>query len=230
MSERLGRGGRRAPFAPADFPSYTAWESAADRAVHAAGLAVAAVAVGWLLTATWPSATLTQLAAVSVYCLGLIGTLSASALYNLAPPSRLKGVLRRADHAMIFVMIAGSYTPFTIIALRPQVGLPLCGVVWGLAAIGVALKFARPPRAGPLSLALYLGMGWLVLGVIRPLAAVLPGTILMLLLAGGVVYTLGAFVHAGARVPFHNAIWHAMVAIAAALHFAAVALLFPGLR
>ena len=223
MPDRTSQFGGRVPQAGPDFPSYTAAESAADRIVHLVGLAAAAVAIGWLLGRIVPGATIKQLVAVSIYCVGLVSMLAASAVYNLVSPSRLKAVLRRLDHSMIFVMIAGSYTPFTMGVLRPQLGIPLCAVVWGLAAIGIALKLLRPCRGELASLGLYLGMGWLVLGILHPLLTVLPGAVLLLLLVGGLIYSLGAFVHARARIPFHNALWHAMVVTAAALHFAAVA-------
>jgi hypothetical protein len=110
---------------------------------------------------------------------------------------------------MIFVMIAGSYIPFIIGVLRPQLGVPLCAIVWGLAAIGIALKLLCPYGGERAFLGLYLGMGWLVLGVLRPLLMVLPGPVLLLLLLGGLVYSLGALVHARDSMPFHNALWHA---------------------
>jgi len=211
-----------------DFHSYTAAEIAADRAVHVIGLAAATAAVGWLLGSIGPAATIKQIAAVSIYSFGLVGMLSVSALYNLAVPSRLKAVLRRLDHSMIFVMIAGSYTPFAISALSPQLGVPLCAVVWGLAAIGIGLKLACPFHFELVSLALYLGMGWLVLAVLRSMLAVLPRDTMLLLLVGGVIYSLGALLHARARMRFQNAIWHAMVVVAAGLHFAAVAQVSSG--
>lgn len=228
MPDRTLRAGWRLADARQNFPSYTAAESTVDRIVHLVGLAAAAAAIGWLFSRIAPAATGRQIAAASIYCFGLFGMLSASALYNLARPGRLKAVLRRLDHAMIFVMIAGSYTPFAMEALRPQVGVPLCAVVWGIAAIGVGLKLAGRHRTPFASLALYLGMGWLGLGVLPALIAALPGAILLLLLVGGLIYSLGALVHARAGMPFHNAIWHAMVVAAAALHFAAVAQLPSG--
>jgi hemolysin III len=222
--------GRRVAHAYSDFPNYTAAESAADRIIHLVGLAAAAAAIGWLLVHIVHRATINQLVADLIYCLGLVGMLAASAIYNLVGPSRLKAMLRRVDHAMIFVMIAGSYTPFTMGVLRPQLGVPLCVLVWGLAASGIALSLLCPYRDERVSLGLYLGMGWLVLSILRPLVAVLPGGVLLLLLVGGLIYSLGAFVHARARLPFHNALWHAMVVVAAALHFAAVAQLSFGPR
>ncbi len=206
-----------------DVANYTAAESIADGLIHLVGLAAAGVAIVWLLDGIGPGATGKQIASVSIYGFGLVGMLSASALYNLVRPGRLKAVLWRLDHSMIFVMIAGSYTPFAINALPPQLGIPLCVAVWSLAAIGIGLKLACPHRCQPVSLALYLGMGWLVLVVLRPLSAVLSSDGMLLLLFGGVIYSLGSLVHTRTRMPFHKPIWHAMVVIAAGLHFAAVA-------
>ncbi len=207
------------------FPRYTGAEIAADRAVHLVGLPAAIASVAWLVASAAPAATLKQIATLLIYGFGLIGMLAASAAYNLAPPSRAKALLRRLDHAMIFVMIAGTYTPFALNALGPRFGMPLCAAVWALAAAGVGLRLACFQRVERASLALYLGMGWLLLVVIRPLVAALPGGVLALLLGGGVIYSAGTLVHArgDGRVPFHNAIWHAMVLAAAGLHLAAVA-------
>ncbi len=175
-----------------------------------------------------PGATVKQIATLLVYSFGLLGMLAASAAYHLARPGRLKSVLRRLDHAMIFVMIAGSYTPFALNALGPGLGVPLCIGVWAVAALGVTLKLSCPLRFERLSLALYLGMGWMLLVVIRSLIASLPEEVLLLLLAGGIVYSLGAAVHATERLRFHNAVWHAMVLIAAGLHLAAVSRVLAG--
>jgi hemolysin III len=209
-----------------DFPSYTAAEKIADRIVHLVGFAAASAAIAWLWGRLGPGTTSKQVAAVSVYSFGLLGMLAASGLYHWARPGRLKAVLRSLDHAMIFVMIASSYTPFALNALSPEVGRPLCAVVWGVAALGIALKLGRPHRYEMLSLALYLSLGWLGVGIL-PLLAVLPSEVLLLLLSGGILYSIGSFVHTHARMPFHNAIWHAMVVAAAGLHLAAVAQLFP---
>ncbi len=219
---------RRAPDWRTDFPCYTTAESTADGIVHVVGLTAAAVAIGWLLNHTAPEAAPRQLVALVIYCCGLLGMLSVSAAYNLLWPGRLKAVLRRLDHAMIFAMIAGSYTPFTLGVLRPQLGIPLCAAIWGLAAIGIGLKLQRLQRGDLASVGLYIGMGWLCLTFLGPLFTTLPGLVLLLLLVGGLIYSLGALVHARAGLPFHNAVWHAMVVAAAALHFAAVAQLSFG--
>ena len=123
---------------------------------------------------------------------------------------------------MIFVMITGSYTPFALNALRPPLGALLCGAVWTLAAAGIALKLACYHPFQHVSVALYLGMGWLLLPIIRAFATALHGDMLLILLAGGAVFTLRSFVHARARIPFHNAVCQTMVLIGASLQFVAV--------
>ena len=152
--------------------------------------------------------------------------LTSSAAYNLSGPSRRKELLRRIDHAMIFVMIAGTYTPFILFAFRKSDGPLLCTLVWSLATIGIVVKLAYPRRFERLMVAFYLVMGWVVLGMGPSLVIRLPSPVLFLLLAGGTVYSLGALIHAYGRVQFHNVGWHALVLLGASLHWVAVARLF----
>jgi hemolysin III len=158
-----------------------------------------------------------------VYGVGLIGMFVASAAYNLCYPSRAKELLRRADHAVIFVMIAGTCTPFALSAFPANVGLPLCALAWIAATVGVVLKLAFPRRFERLLLALYLVMGWTMFGVGRVYADNLPKIALLLLFGGGIAYSCGALVHARGRLPFHNVAWHGLVLLGASLHWAAVA-------
>jgi hemolysin III len=195
------------------FPTYTAGEVALDRVLHVCGVALALAAAAWLLghVAT---------AAVLAYCVGALGGLGASAAYNLTRPGRAKAILRRVDHAMIFVMIAGCYTPFTLAALPPASAPVLVGGIWVLAAVGCGLKLAAVPCGTRADLALYLGLGWLP---VPWLVAATPTLPLVLLVGGGVAYSLGAVVHARSGWRFHNALWHALVLVGAALHFVAIA-------
>jgi hemolysin III len=205
-----------------NFPQYTDAETSADRALHLAALPAAIGAVGWLFFAAIPTADIVQAIAYVMYGCGLIGMLAASAAYNLCRPSHRKELLRRIDHAMIFVMIAGTYTPFTLYAFGGD-GLLLCLSIWALAAIGIAVTLAFPRRFERLLLALYLIMGWTVLGMGRSFILHLSNPVLCLLLAGGAAYSIGAFVHARCRFRFHNVVWHAFVLLGAGLHWAAVA-------
>jgi len=144
-------------------------EKAVDAAIHLIGLVGAAIVLGFLVTDIGPEATVGQYVALVVYGIGLIGTLTMSALYNLTSPGPWKEIFRTCDRAMIFVMIAGSYTPFAVSALPPSVGVGLCIAVWTMAAIGVTLCVAWTRLYERISIALYLGMGWLVLAVMPPL-------------------------------------------------------------
>jgi hemolysin III len=208
------------------FPTYTAPERLADRVIHIVGLAAAPVGIAWLLLRLGGASPL-QVAAVVIYSAGLIGMLSASAGYNLVPASRLKVWLRRIDQSMIYVMIAGSYTPFALIGLGPHTGGPLCILIWILAALGIVLNLSFGHRFQAAGLVLYMAMGWLVIFYIRALIAAVPAAVLVLLVSGGVIYSIGMAIHATARLKFHNPIWHAMVAVAAALHLVAIANLLP---
>jgi len=210
-----------------DFPSYGAPEILADKIVHALGIGAAVVALIWLIWRLPYDAGVQPVAAVTVYGIGLLGMLSASALYNFTRPGQWKAWFRKLDHAMIFVMIAGSYTPFVLLALRPGLGVPICILVWAIATAGIILKLMSVRRRKFLSLALYLGMGWLVLGFLPPLAAALSSGALLCLVLGGIVYSLGAAIHSLSRVRFHNVVWHAFVVIAAALHLSAIAQIVP---
>lgn len=207
------------------FPHYTAAEAATDRALHFLALPAAIVAVGWLFLAAIPTADIEHTVAGVIYGCGLIGMLTASAAYNLSRPSRRKELLRRVDHAMIFVMIAGTYTPFALFAFRDMAGPLLCLLVWSLAAIGVSMTLAFPRRFERLLLVLYLIMGWMVIDMGRSFLTQLPGRVLTLLLAGGAAYTVGTIVHARCRFAFQNVVWHALVVSGASLHWMAVTLL-----
>lgn len=204
------------------FPAYSRAEQRLDNGVHLIGVPAGVVVAAWLLTEVCRSESGRLIASMSVYAAGLIGMLVGSAAYHLSRPGRSKELLRRADHAMIFVMIAGSYTPYALNVLEAPAGVGLCVVIWALAAIGIALTLAFPRRFERLSLALYLGMGWAILVMIRPLIERLPTELLALLVGGGLVYSLGALIYTRHELKYHTAVWHAMVLIAAGLHATAL--------
>lgn len=211
------------------FPTYRNDEAAADRLIHVVGIVIAVIGLTWLLVRRLPQAELAGAAALVVYAVGVLCMLGASAAYNLCPPSPLKATLCLVDRSMIFVMIAGSYAPYALHALPPNVGLPLFIVVWVLALIGVLLTLFWFERFQKVSLWLYLGMGWLLVAVLRPLIAWLPSTVLCLLVGGGLTYSIGTVFHSWERLRFHNAIWHLLVLLAVLMHLAAVMLVFaPG--
>jgi hemolysin III len=207
----------------ASFPHYTAAELALDRVLHAFAVLLAVGGIAWLFAAAPPAGDLRQIIGLTLYGVGLVGIFVTSAAYNSCCPSPAKELLRRADHAMIFVMIAGTCSPFALSAFPANVGLVLCVLAWIAATIGVVLKLAFPRRFERLLLAMYLVMGWVMFGMGRAYADNLPNTALLLLFGGGIAYSAGALVYARGRLPFHNAAWHGLVLLGASLHWAAVA-------
>ena len=203
------------------FPSYTKLERLADAHVHAVSVLFSITATVILLVAAVGRLSAADTAGLAVYCIGLIGMFAASAAYNLAPRPNLKEILRRLDHAAIFVMIAGSYTPFALL-LGGASGRAMLIAVWVIAAAGIVIKLRFPRRLDKLSVLLYLAQGWIVVLALDPVVASLPSQAVWLLLAGGIVYTLGVPFHLMEWMRFHNAIWHVFVLGGAACQFAAI--------
>jgi hemolysin III len=202
---------------------YSRHEHLADAAIHALGIGFAVSATLWLLGHVSGFVTV---AAVSVYCAGLLAMFIASAAYNLTPTGTLKEILRRFDHSAIFVMIAATYTPFAAARLGYPVGDAILALVWGAAAFGVGLKMFFPRRFEKISIVLYLAMGWLIVTAIKPLSTSVAAVDFWLLVAGGLIYSAGVAFYLLERIPFHKAIWHGFVLAAAVLHFAAIAMEF----
>ena len=166
-------------------------------------------------------------AVIALYAAAIIGMLGASAAYQLCPHGLLKEWLRRLDRAMIFVMIAGTYTPISVVTLYGRHGLALCLLVWSLAALGIFVTLRYPRRFERAMLCLYLAMGWMLLVLLQECVARLHGEVLALILGGGVVYTAGAVLEA-MPVKFNNPIWHLLILIAGAMHYAAISLQLTG--
>lgn len=217
---QIDRGGAMAE--PSDFPRYDRTEQLADRAVHLVGILGASGGVAWLISRLPPEASAKLIASIWIYGLGLLCMLTASALYNMAANGRIKARLRRLDHAMIFVMIAGTYTPFALNAFPAFSGHLLFWMIWLLAIAGIVLKSLTSPPSDRLSVGLYVGMGWIALGFLPILVASVSERSLVLLVCGGLVYSAGALIHTWGGIRFHNAIWHVMVLVGAALQFGAI--------
>lgn len=203
-------------------PQYSRPEWLADAVIHVAGVIFALAACGVLAIALLPSRDALLWLALGLYGIGLLAMLGCSALYNLLSPGPWKSLFRRFDHAAIFVMIAGTYTPFTLVAIGGAWGYGLLAFVWAVALCGVSMKLLWPRRFDRLSLAAYLLLGWSIVVAIDPLFAAVSTAGLVLLGAGGLLYSLGVVFHLWQRLPYQNAIWHAFVLAAAACHFTAV--------
>jgi len=196
-------------------------ERSADRWVHIVGLTGGALGGVTLLGLSLGVGKLGQAAAVGVYAACLVLMFLASAAYNLASPRR-RPLLRRLDHAAIFLMIAGSYTPFTTQRLTGAWAWGMTSAVWALAVGAAAGKLFAPGLGKKFWVVLYLALGWVALIAIKPLLAGVSAVALILLLVGGLVYTLGVVVYLKTDLPYRRAIWHGFVTAAAATHFAAI--------
>jgi len=204
------------------FPQYTNRERVADGCIHVIGVTASLVALTALLIVSVKAQAMLWMVALLVYGLALVAMFSCSAGYHLVIHPKIKEVFRRLDHAAIFFMIAGTYTPFILIKMNDPWGLTLLAVVWTMAAIGIAIKLFAPRFLEGLTVALYLVQGWAVLAAWQPLMSALPGVVLTLLMIGGVLYTVGVVFHLWDRLPYQNAIWHGFVLTAASVHYAAV--------
>jgi hemolysin III len=199
----------------------TAASMRADLIVHVIGLGFAVIGGATLLALAFGLGHLSQAAAVAIYVAGFVAMLALSAAYNFSK-LRWRPILRRLDHAAIFVMIAGSYTPFTTQRLHGNWAVGMTLAVWTLALAGVAAKLFLPGLGRRFWIGLYLALGWLALVAIQPILSAVPGVVLALLAAGGLVYSIGAVIYVLKQLKFRRAIWHGHVVGAAALHFAAV--------
>ncbi len=199
-------------------------ELIADGTVHAVGVTVGLVGAAMLVPRIVAAPDTGGAVALGLYMLGLLAMLGCSAAYNMWPPSHVREWLRRFDHAAIFAMIAGTYSPLTFGHVAGSWSVRLGALVWCVALSGVAMKLFYPRRFERLSIGLYLALGWLGVLAIGPLVAALPLASSILLLIGGVIYSTGVIFHLWRGLRFQNAIWHGFVLAAAACHYAAILL------
>lgn len=199
----------------------------ADVAVHALGLSLGAAGVVAMFRVAAGSVGDGQFVPVTVYLAGLLAMLIFSAAYNIWRSCRRRDWLRRLDHAAIFVMIAGTYTPL-VLRLPGGWALGLTTGIWTAALAGVVAKLFQPRRVEGFSVALYLALGWVGVIAAEPLLASLEPATLVLLLTGGVVYSVGVIFHLATRWPYARALWHGFVVIASAIHYVAIMTLLEG--
>jgi hemolysin III len=189
---------------------------------HAIGVALALAGLAALVTLASLHHSARQLVSYSIYGVTLVLLYGVSTAYHGVRMPRAKRLLRILDHAAIYLLIAGTYTPFALISLRGVWGWSLLGIIWALAATGVVFKVFFIGRFPRTSVAIYLGMGWLALVAARQLFAHLPVDGLILLFTGGFFYTLGVLFFAFDYKRFHHAIWHLFVLAGSICHFFAV--------
>ena len=189
---------------------------------HGVGVIAALAGGAVLVTLAAVFGNVWQVVGAAVYATTLVVLFTASTLYHAIPHADAKRKLKVFDHCAIFLLIAGTYTPFTLVGLRGSWGWALFGVIWGLAVAGVVFKLFFTGRFERTSLAIYIAMGWLVVVAIVPLVQALPVSTLVLLLVGGLAYTAGTVFYANERIRYGHAIWHLFVLAGSACHFAAV--------
>lgn len=197
-------------------------EEFANSLSHGFGALLAAIFSPELIGNAFRAGSLEGVAA-AVYCGSMILLFSVSAAYHWMPPGATKDLMRRIDHAAIFLFIAGTYTPFVLGGLAEQGGWWILGAVWLVATVGTIAKCANRLTHPFVSTGLYMGLGWVSVLILKPLMGELPPEALMLILAGGGLYTLGAVVfHFDERVPYAHFVWHLLVLAASGCHFVAV--------
>ena len=203
---------------------YSRREEIANSVTHGVGVLLAIAGVAVLAAYASIHGTVRHIVACGIFGGTMILLYTASTLYHSIHWPKAKPLLRILDHSAIFLLIAGTYTPFTLVSLRGPWGWSLFGTIWGLAVVGIVLEIFLRPGLRYLIVGLYIGMGWTIAIAVKPmLGAVAPGGML-LLLAGGLCYTLGVPIYVKRSIPFNHAIWHLFVLAGTILHFFAVLL------
>jgi hemolysin III len=203
-------------------PRYSAGDERASSIIHGIGILLSVIGLVILVSYSASLGGARAVIASAVYGTSLVLLYTASTLYHTIKGDTARRRLRTFDHIAIYVLIAGTYTPFTLIALHGSWGWSLFGTVWMLALIGSALELGLLKRYHYLAVVLYVAMGWVGMLAFRPLLAHLQTGGMALLLAGGAAYTLGVPFYVLRRIPFHHSIWHFFVLTGSVLHFLAV--------
>ena len=199
--------------------AYTIAEEIAHAVTHGLGALLSIGGLAVLVAFSARYGDVWHVISTSIYGATLILLYTASTLYHAIPHPGAKLLLQRLDHAAIFLLIAGTYTPFTLVSLRGDWGWALFALVWAIAIAGVILELACVKRYEKLSLSLYLGLGWIVIIAIKPMLRSVEMGGLLLLLAGGLSYSLGVIFYAWEKLAYNHAIWHVFVLAGSVLHF-----------
>jgi len=203
-------------------PRYSTGEEIANSLTHGLGIVLSIAGLAVLVAFASAFGTVWHIVSCSIYGATQIILYTASTLYHSIPRPRAKAVLRLLDHSAIFLLIAGTYTPFTLVNLRGPWGWSLFGVIWALALIGIGLQSLLIRQKALVTAIPYVGMGWVAVIGLKPLlATVAPGGV-ALLLGGGLAYTVGSVFYVWRRMPYHHAIWHVFVLAGSVFHFFAV--------
>ena len=201
---------------------YSSGEELANALTHALGIVLSVIGLIFLLGAAGVAGNVRVLASCAIYGVTLVVLYATSTLYHSARSPQRKRVLRTLDHLAIFLLIAGTYTPFVLIALPEGWSWPLFAIIWSLAVLGVIVELSALRHHRGAMVALYIAMGWVGLIAIKPLVAALHSTGLWLLFGGGASYTFGVLFYRWRSLPYHHAIWHLFVLGGSVLQFFSV--------
>jgi hemolysin III len=189
---------------------------------HAIGFILSIVALVLLVRHAYLHGNVWPIVSFSIFGASLIILYAASAFYHSAKKSELRNRLKIMDHASIYVLIAGTYTPFTLVTLKGTIGWVLFGISWGLAVTGISLKLFFTGKYDLISTIMYVLMGWVIVFAIKPLINNLPLEGLLWLFAGGISYTIGAIIYSIKKIKFNHAIFHMFVLFGSFCHFISV--------
>lgn len=221
--------GRRSQIAD-KIHAYTLGEEIASSIIHGLGVALSVAAITILLVYAAQNGSGWAIASAIVFGVSLILEYAASTLYHAFPQATVKHVFKVLDHCGIYLLIAGTYTPFTLITIRDHGGVLIFGIVWAIALVGIAFEAVWVYRPRWLNAIIYIAMGWIIAFAFKPLAAALDPNGLWLLIAGGLCYTLGTVFYVLKKVKYMHSVWHLFVLAGSVLHFLAVLLyvIIPG--
>jgi hemolysin III len=206
----------------AETTNYSAGEELANSITHGIGVLLSIAGLAVLVNFSTTRGDAWHIVSCSIYGATLILLYTASTLYHSVPVPRIKGLLRTFDHSAIYLLIAGTYTPFMLVNLRGPWGWSIFGTIWGIAILGIILKTTSFGRLPGVSLGFYLTMGWIIVIAIKPLLAVLDKGGLELLILGGLAYSAGVIFYIWEKLPYSHAIWHLFVLAGSIFHFFAI--------
>lgn len=197
-------------------------EEVMNAVTHGIGTLLAVAGLVLLTVLAYLHGDIWHIVSFSIYGSTLVLLYLASTLYHSFTNEKVKRIFKILDHSAIYLLIAGTYTPFTLVPLHGVLGWTVFGVVWGLAIIGIVLKVFFAGRFKFVSTMCYLGMGWFIIVAIKPLIATVPALGMNWLFAGGLFYTLGSAFYMWKKIPYNHAIWHLFVLAGSVSHFIAV--------
>lgn len=205
--------------------NFTKGEEIANSIIHGIGLLLSVAALIILIIFARESEDIHSIVSVCVYGFTLIILYLSSTLYHAFPTGKTKNIFEIFDHSAIYLLIAGTYTPLTLIALRNTLGWVIFGIVWGVAIVGVVFKVFRVKKFVIFSTSLYIAMGWMIIFAINSLIKIMTQQSIVFLVVGGALYTIGTIFYVWRKIKYHHAIWHLFVLAGSICHFFCIILL-----